>query len=209
MESEHIDHITRMVDHGGTRRQVARALLGSALGTALLAAGLVQWTPGEDTAAAEKPVQRMTHRFRRRHHKRRSKRSRNKRNHTNRKKQNPDVGSFRDCSQVPLVPGADLSHCNLPDANMESVDLTDANLFQANLARANLFRATLTRANLSEAILAYADLADTDLRNANFVGANLKYADLTQSAQDGTDFTDARFCHTRMQSGEEQNGNCP
>ena len=111
----------------------------------------------------------------------------------------------KDCSN--LVPGADLSGCdlygvrirnadlrgiNLSYANLKAADFTGSNLSGANLNNAFLRYATLDKANLSNADLSYSKMwrafvIGADLTNANFYGATLFHSDLTGSTMINTD----------------------
>jgi hypothetical protein len=211
VDDKRFDRFATVVGRGGNRRGVLRRLVGGAL----VISGLLRWAPGEEAVARTgDPGGELggrhgpNRRGGEQHRSHGGKKDRNKK----KAKNGGGLGSgsgFRDCSQVPKVPGADLSGCNLPDAQLSSADLTGANLFQANLARANLFYSTLSRVNFSGAILAYADLVDTDLSFADLSGANLKYANLTQAKLDGANLTGARFCHTKLPSGGSRTETAP
>jgi uncharacterized protein YjbI with pentapeptide repeats len=126
---------------------------------------------------------------------------------------------LRDCSQVPRVPGADLSNCDLAGVDLTRVNLEVATLSNADLTGATLRAAFLVDATMFKATLTGANLTVADLRGANLTGAdlgdaNLEDADLTDATLRGANLTRANlmftfFCRTTMPDGSINNADCP
>ena len=88
---------------------------------------------------------------------------------------------------INVCQGCDLSGINLRDTNLSGANLSDADLSGAYLRDTNLSGANLSDADLSGANLADTDLSGADLTNAHLSGANLR---------------GAKYCKTKMPSGE-------
>lgn len=103
-------------------------------------------------------------------------------------------------------------------AIFREADLQDANLQKANLEEADFQNAVLTNANLEGAVLHKANLRYADLRNANLKNADFKNAILTGANLSGADdgiiffneanFSEAKFCKTKMPDGSINNRDC-
>ncbi len=104
--------------------------------------------------------------------------------------------------------GADMENATLTDASMVGATFLTTDLYQATLLRANLTDATfdgaflsearMSRANLTgasfvDAYLFQVDLSLANLTNADFTAAVLTSANLRDSIQEGTIFTNARM----------------
>jgi uncharacterized protein YjbI with pentapeptide repeats len=109
---------------------------------------------------------------------------------------------------APIIPGADLSGCDLyaarfPDTDLRGINFTGTNLKGADftgsdlsgadmrgafLRSAMLNEANLTNANLAFAKLIRAELVNADLTDVNFYRANLYRADFTNANLTNVDF---------------------
>ena len=109
----------------------------------------------------------------------------------------------RDCLNVLIEPGADLSDCDLEGAQLSGVDLSGANMINTNMSEqdlsgtnlsgANLTNAELYGANLYGANLSSADLTIAFLSNANLSSADLSDAELRGAYMSEADLTGANF----------------
>ena len=91
---------------------------------------------------------------------------------------------LRNCDDVQLAPGSDLSGCDLRDRT----DLAGADLTRANLADADLRGADATGTDFSDAKLEDADLSRARLTGARFRGARLWRTRLAGAAIASADF---------------------
>lgn len=106
-----------------------------------------------------------------------------------------------DCTDPPnVVPGADLTNCDLSGEEMEGVDLSNANLTGANLEEANLFTSILRGATFDNANLRSALMEDADARDATFIGADMRGVDLYFSRLHNANFSNANFSNTYLHS---------
>ncbi len=105
----------------------------------------------------------------------------------------------RNCDDVTLAPGADLSGCDLRGRT----DLAGANLTRANLADADLREVDATGTDFSDAKLEDADFSKAEMTGARFrgarlwrtrlVGATIANADFAPSGSGRTDLFAADF----------------
>ncbi|HJR81414.1 MAG TPA: Ig-like domain-containing protein [Anaerolineales bacterium] len=101
-----------------------------------------------------------------------------------------------DCTDPPnLVPGADLTNCDLSGEEMEGVDLSNANLTGANLDNASLFTsivegATFDNASLRNTLMEAAEADGASFVNADMRGVDLYFADVRDANLTGANFTD-------------------
>ena len=109
--------------------------------------------------------------------------------------------TYRDCSQLALVPNADLHRCDLSDTTIIGLDLhgmyaswsdlsrvnggCDPDLPRTNLAGARIARAILVDAKLCDAILSDADLHGSDMSGVSLEDASLFRANLSWVTLDG------------------------
>jgi uncharacterized protein YjbI with pentapeptide repeats len=131
--------------------------------------------------------------------------------------------TYRDCSERPLVPGADLRRCDLRPLPLAGKDVHGANMSRANLAGMNLdigpddprtnltgvrfHQADLSGTIFSNTILVGADLMramapDARFEDAVLDGANLSRADLRGSQFFFAGARGARFLHTNLAGAE-------
>lgn len=135
-----------------------------------------------------------------------------------RRHQKPEPPPLRVPDDRELLPGADLSRCNLPGRKLIAIDLRMANLSGTNFDKADLTDsklsgACLQDANFSGASLRAADLSKTDLQRADLSGAvmwranlsdaivsdaNLRGADLSWARLVGADLTNADITGTNL-----------
>lgn len=106
------------------------------------------------------------------------------------------TSGFKDCSNVSMGPGGNLSGCDLFGANLGGANLSGASLDNANLNSADMSGANLTGANLSGANLTTASLA-----GANFTGANLTGANLAGAYGSNVNMSDANLASATMTGG--------
>ena len=92
-----------------------------------------------------------------------------------------------DCTN--LVPGANLSGCDLSFMDLHGKDLTGANLSGVNLFVTTLSGADLTSVNLSNAKLVSVNMTNANLGGANLAGADLSSSDLTGSIIDSANLS--------------------
>jgi len=97
------------------------------------------------------------------------------------------------CEPLELVPGADLTNCNLQGMDLSGVDLHDAILTNANLTHANLDGANLDHTIAIAGQFQYSSMVGTTMRDsgatfAKFHGAALTGVDFTGSTLDGATF---------------------
>jgi uncharacterized protein YjbI with pentapeptide repeats len=101
-----------------------------------------------------------------------------------------------DCTDPPnLVPGADLTNCDLSGEEMEGVDISNANLSGANLDDASLFTAivegaTFDNASLRNTVMEAAEGDGASFVNADMRGVDLYFADVRDANLSGANFTD-------------------
>src|SRR5437773_2411532 len=77
------------------------------------------------------------------------------------------ASGLRDCSSVALLPGANLSRCDLRNQFISVVDLSGANLSRADLSGADLVDVNLSGANLNGVPMVGATLVHVGLTSAN------------------------------------------
>ena len=143
------------------------------------------------------------------------------------KKKRRNGGGFtpRDCSELALVPGADLHECdlrahpglasaNFTEAKLEDTLLSGTNLSGVSFRGARLWRAKLDGANLTNADFFASNGKRTDLFMADFTDADLTNASL--SLDDVAEDPDAVlypgyaiFCRTTMPDGQKDSSDCP
>jgi uncharacterized protein YjbI with pentapeptide repeats len=146
------------------------------------------------------------------------KRTRKRKNKQHKKKKKRrGGGGARDCTSIPLEPGADLHECDL----REHPDLANADFTDALLEDSNLSGAALTGVSFRGARLWRAKLVGTDLTNAAFddssagrtdvYGVDFTDADLTgvDGVEDALYFRYAVLCGTTMPNGDVDDSGCP
>lgn len=130
--------------------------------------------------------------------------------------------AYRHCSQIALVPNADVHRCDLSDATIIGLDLhglyaswsdlsrvnggCDPDLPRTNLAGARIPRAILADAKLCDAILTDADLhgsvfTGAALEDASLNRANLSWADLSGANAGFAPFIDANLSNAIWRNG--------
>ena len=130
--------------------------------------------------------------------------------------------TYRDCSQLALVPNADLHRCDLSDATIIGLDLhgiyaswsdlsrvnggCDPDLPRTNLAGARIARAILVDAKLCDAILSDADLHGSDMSGAALEDASLFRANLSWVTLDGVQAAFAPFVDANLSNASWRNG---
>ncbi len=181
MDRAHFDALARSLA-GGTSR---RAMLGTALGAAILGLGL------REANAAD-------------NHKRRQRRRRKNKN----KNATTQCYGTKTCD-FSNKGGQYLNDCNfagstaLEGGNCGGCNLRDADLNNASLVETNLGGATLRNANLRGANLAGANLRGSSLR-----GACLTDVDLTDVQVSGSSLRGSYQCRTTLPDGTISNANC-
>jgi uncharacterized protein YjbI with pentapeptide repeats len=115
------------------------------------------------------------------------------------------ASTFRDCSSIALIPGADLHRCDFSGSSaFQGIDLHGANLSKSNLTLAHaggdpdVPPANFTAVNLRRVVGWGADLSDTILRNADlrysdFSAASFEDASLNDALMSRGNFTSASF----------------
>lgn len=109
--------------------------------------------------------------------------------------------TYRDCSKLTFVAGADLHRCDVSDSTFIGMDLHGINLAWSDVSRANggcdpdlprtnlagsrLARALFVDAKLCDAILTDADIHGSDLTRAALEDASLDRANLSWAILDG------------------------
>ncbi len=130
--------------------------------------------------------------------------------------------TYRDCSQLALVPNADLHRCDLSDATIIGLDLhgiyaswsdlsrvnggCDPDLPRTNLAGARIARAILVDAKLCDAILSDADLHGSDLSGAALEDASLFRTNLSRVTLDGVQAAFAPFVDANLSNATWRDG---
>lgn len=130
--------------------------------------------------------------------------------------------TYRDCSQLALVPNADLHRCDLSDTTIIGLDLhgiyaswsdlsrvnggCDPDLPRTNLAGARIARAILVDAKLCDAILSDADLHGSDMSGVSLEDASLFRANLSWVTLDGAQAAFAPFVDANLSNASWRNG---
>lgn len=152
MDRDTFDRLSRVIGMAGTRRDALRALIaGAVAGTA---AGSLT---GLETVEA----------------KRKRRRGRQRKAHGQAVPlQCPNTCNVN-CSNKPLIPGSNLTKCNLNERDLDGVILSSANLTSACFGNSSLRYASFRSANLSKTCFCGADLTGADFRGTRVTAGQL------------------------------------
>lgn len=151
-----------------------------------------------------------------------------KRKNKRKKRRGGGGGSPRDCSDIPLEPGADLRGCDLreradfPNAILTNADISDADLSGidatgADFRGARFWRSRFNDATLEDVELGASNTRKTDLFGVDFSGATLEgaqdladalYVFRTEEMSDPGSSWYVTFCDTIMPDGNTNNEDC-
>lgn len=181
MDRAHFDALARSLA-GGTSR---RAMLGTALGAAVLGLGLA----AADDADARNSKQRRRRR---------------------RRKQNAAAECYGTLTcQFSNAGGQDLDDCNFSGAStLEGGNCGGCSLRGADLSNASLTHTNFGGAGLRGANLRNSNLAGADLRGSSLRGACLTDANLSGAQVDGSTLRGSYQCRTTLPDGSVSNTNC-
>ncbi|HET7034730.1 MAG TPA: pentapeptide repeat-containing protein [Thermomicrobiaceae bacterium] len=158
MDRDQFDRLSRLVAASGTRRAALRALVvGAAAGVVTVA------TSGEDAQAGHK------HR-----------KSKGRKRTARAEQEQPLCPSRcnRNCSDVPLHGGVDLSKCDLNERDLDGVDLSGSQLTNTCFGGSSLRDARFRGVSANKACFCGADLTGADFRGSNVTQAQLDCANL-------------------------------
>jgi len=130
--------------------------------------------------------------------------------------------TYRDCSQITVLAGADLHRCDLADSTIIGLDLNGINVAWSDLSRVNggcdpdlprtnlngaiAYRALFVDAKLCDAILTDADLHGSDLSGAALEDASVNRANLAWADLDGAGAAFAPFDDANLGNVSWRNG---
>jgi hypothetical protein len=162
MDRDRFDRLSRLIGAAGTRRDALRTLVAGAIAGATAAT-----LAGADESEAKR---------KRRNGRKRRAGSQGKKSGSQRDLiplQCPNTCN-QNCSNKPLIGGANLSKCNLNDRDLDGVNLGGANLSGACFGNSSLRNANFRGANLSGTCFCGADLTGADFRGTSATLAQLQ-----------------------------------
>jgi hypothetical protein len=155
MDRDRFDRLSRVIGVAGTRRDAVRTLIvGALVGVSASSAA------GFEGAEAKR--------------KRRKGRKQKARGEAI-PLQCPNTCNVN-CSTKPLIPGSNLTKCNLNDRDLDGINLGGANLTKACFGNASLRDANFRGANLSGTCFCGADLTGADFRGTRLTSGQLACA---------------------------------
>lgn len=113
----------------------------------------------------------------------------------------------RDCSDRPLVPGADLRRCDLRPVQLATLDLHGADMSRANLAGMDLGGgADGPRTNFRDVLLDRAELTGVTFGDNDLTGASFRRAEMRNTGYEDATLTNADLFRADLRGASFTNG---